>query len=96
MFGQTATSDIGNVMVHTTSYRGHTPEEIAERALAKIISVGGQCNPVLRDQALAFKSYINNVLITYLREAQREERTTICGKLRLQGNGDLADIIQRL
>tara|TARA_R110000868_G_scaffold221541_2_gene473296 strand:- start:550 stop:840 length:291 start_codon:yes stop_codon:yes gene_type:complete len=96
MFGQTATSDIGNVMVHTTSYRGHTPEEIAERALAKIISVGGQCDPVLRDQALAFKSYINNVLITYLREAQREERTTICGKLILNGQADLADIIQRL
>ncbi len=45
-----------NVKVVTTSGRGFTPEEIAERALDKIIYVGSQTHPAIRDQAEAFKS----------------------------------------
>ena len=33
-------SMVGNVVVHTADYRGHTPEEIAELALAKMIYIG--------------------------------------------------------
>ncbi len=40
-----------NVKVLTTSGRGFTPEEVAERALDRIISVGSQTHPAIRDQA---------------------------------------------
>ena len=49
--GQNAFSD---VKILTTSNRGFTPEEIAERALAKIMHVGENAPPAIRDQALAF------------------------------------------
>ena len=45
--------DVGNVLVRTTSNRGFTPEEIAERALDKIVYVGSQSHPAIRDQAEA-------------------------------------------
>ena len=44
----------GDVMVMTTEGRGFTPEEIAERALDKIIHVGSNAHPAIRDQAEAF------------------------------------------
>ena len=37
-------SDIGNVMVMATEGRGFTPEEVAERALDKIIYVGSNAH----------------------------------------------------
>ena len=51
----------GNVKVYTTSNRGFTPEEISERAVDKIISVGSQTHPVIREQAEAFKENIRKV-----------------------------------
>jgi hypothetical protein len=88
-------SMISDVVVHTADYRGHTPEEIAERALDKIIYVGKDSNPLLLEQAKAFKDGIRAVLIHYLREAQTAERTTICGHLIKGGHADLAEIIRR-
>ena len=35
----TATSELGQVFVQTTDHRGHTVEEIAERAANRILSV---------------------------------------------------------
>jgi hypothetical protein len=45
----------GNVNVYTTSNRGFTPEEISERAVDKIISVGSQTHPVIREQPQTIK-----------------------------------------
>lgn len=87
---------LGGVKVHTTSNRGFTPEEITERALDKIIYIGEQSHPAIRDQAQAFKEAIRGVLVFYLREAQKSERTTIVAMLRKNGFGDVADVIGRL
>jgi hypothetical protein len=57
-----ATGSVGSVMVMATEGRGSTPEEIAERALDKIIYVGSNTHPVIRDQAEAFKDSIRAVL----------------------------------
>ncbi len=43
------------VEVHTTSGRGFTPEEVAERCADKIISISDNANPAIRDQARAFR-----------------------------------------
>jgi hypothetical protein len=87
---------LGGVQVHTTSNRGFTPEEIAQRALDKIIHVGEQSHPAIRDQAQAFKDHIRNVLVFYLREAQQSERTNIVASLTKQGFEDMAQLIRRI
>lgn len=87
---------LGGVKVYTTTDRGFTPEEIAERALDKIIYVGEQSHPVIRDQAQAFKDSIRSILVFYLCEAQNSERTTIMAGLKKQGLDELAELIRRI
>jgi hypothetical protein len=87
---------LGGVSVHTVSNRGWNPEELADRALDKIIHIGESSPPAIREQALAYKERIRHVLMFYLREAQSSERTTICVKLEQQGHSSLAGIIRSL
>lgn len=87
---------VGSVMVQTTDYRGFTPEELADRALDKIIQIGDSSHPVIIEQAKAFRAQIRAVLVHYLREAQSSERTTIYGELIKHGQVDLAEIIRRM
>lgn len=94
MFGAVMTP--GNVMVATTSNRGFTPEEIADRMVAKIIAVADTAPPPIKDQALAFKERLIPLCAFYLREAARSDRTTVSNKLRDAGFPDAADIIARI
>lgn len=96
MSGFSGGMQIGPVSVFTTQNRGSTPEEIADRALSKIIYIGEQSHPVIVEQAKAFKEHIRAVLIAYLHEAQQSERTTIKAKLSLQGHDELAKVIGEL
>ena len=57
----------GGVKVMTTSGRGFNPEEVAERALDKIIAVGSDSHPAVRVQAEAFKNDIRKVLVQYMK-----------------------------
>jgi hypothetical protein len=84
----------GSVSVLTTDNRGFTPEEIAERALDKIIYVGGNSHPYLRDQAEAFRENIRQVLIFYMQEAIKSDRTTIAARLREAGHPELVKLLQ--
>jgi len=85
--------DLGGVKVFTTDNRGFTAEEIAERALDKIIYVGDQSHPVIAEQARTFKEHIKRVLVHYLGEAQESERITICAKLSQAGHPEIAKLI---
>jgi hypothetical protein len=89
-------SEIGYVKVFTTENRGFNAEEIAERALDKIIYVGERSHPMLLEQARAFKEQLRAVLVHYLNEAQESERLTIASKLRAAGHPQIADIIGEL
>lgn len=89
-------SHLGNVVVHTTDYRGATPEELAARAVDRIIYVGKDSHPAIIEQARAYKQQIQQVLEFYMREAQQAERATICGKLLQQGHADLSKLIQNI
>jgi len=80
--------------VHTTSHRGHTPEEIAEFALAKIMYVSKDANPLIREQAEAFKDYIREVLVKYLKQAVQSDRTTLANKLRNAGHSELIKLLE--
>lgn len=84
------------VEVKTTQNRGFTPDEVAERCVAKIISVSDTAHPGIRDQANAFRTHIERVVAFYMREAIRSDRTTIYNALKDAGHPELADAIRRL
>jgi hypothetical protein len=83
----------GDVMVMTTQGRGFTPEEIAERALDKIIYVGGNSHPAIRDQAEAFKDSIRQVLVYYMHEAVRSHNVTLVNKFHNAGHSEFIPIL---
>jgi hypothetical protein len=85
--------DVGSVVVHTTQGRGFTPEEIAERALDKIIYVGSQTHPAIREQAEAFKDNIRQVLVYYMHEAIRSHHVTLTNKFNKAGHPELVPIL---
>jgi hypothetical protein len=83
----------GSVTVLTTDNRGFTPEELAERALDKIIYVGGNCHPAIRDQAEAFRENIRHVLVFYMNEAIKSDRTTLAASFREAGHPELIKLL---
>jgi hypothetical protein len=85
--------DVGSVMVMSTQGRGFTPEEVAERALDKIIYVGSSTHPAIRDQAEAFKDSIRNVLVHYMHEAVRSHNVTLVNKFIQAGHPELIPIL---
>ena len=84
------------VDVHTTTNRGFTPEEIAERCANKIISISDSANPAIQAQAHAFRQHIVKVLEFYMREAIKSDRTTVYNAIKDAGHLDLANLIRRL
>ena len=88
-----ATGNVGSVMVMATEGRGFTPEEIADRALDKIIYVGSQTHPAIREQAEAFKDNIRQVLIHYMHEAVRSHNVTLVNKFKQAGHPELIPIL---
>ena len=54
MFDVEVKASVGGFEVQTTNERGHTPEELAANAVAKIINIAASAAPVLRQQAEAF------------------------------------------
>ena len=88
-----ATGNVGDVMVMSTQGRGFTPEEIAERALDKIIHVGSSAHPAIRDQAEAFKDSIRQVLVYYMHEAIRSHNVTLVNKFQQAGHPELIPIL---
>ena len=64
--------------------------------LKKIMSVSRDAPPVIRDQALAHRDNLKDVLIFYMNKMAQSERTTIWALLKKQGHDDLAEIIRRL
>jgi len=86
---------LDKIQVATTENRGFLPEELAQRVADKIISVGDQSHPVIREQARAFKEQIANVVAFYLKEAVIQDRVTIANRLRDAGYPDLVHILEK-
>jgi hypothetical protein len=93
MIDQVGTVLGGSVTVATSSGRGFTPEEIAERALDKIIHVGSNTHPAIRDQAESFKDDIRQVLVYYMHEAVRSNKVTLANKFKSAGHPELASLL---
>ena len=80
--------------VITTSNGGMTPEQVAELCLAKIIYVGNDANPLLKEQALAYKDSIRQALVFYMKQAIKSNHTTIANKLHEAGNSELTKLLE--
>ena len=90
-----ATAILGNdVKILATEGRGFTPEEIAERAIEKIIYIGQDSHPLVRQQAEAYKEHIKSVVLFYLKEAVKSDRTTLANRLRDAGHPELIKILE--
>lgn len=96
MFKMAVESNMGDVVVKTTEHRGLSPEELAERAVEQIVSVSSSVDPVVRQQAEAFKSRIYHVVLGIIDQAIKSDRTTLMNEFIQQGHPDIADILRRL
>lgn len=90
---QEAGGVIGNIQVIATQGRGQTPEELAEQAVNRIISVGDKSHPLLAEQARAFREDIKKVLIQYMHSAIRGEKVTLVNKFKQAGYPELVKIL---
>jgi hypothetical protein len=94
MISQQSQVTLADVMVQATSNRGFTPEEVAERALNKILSVSETAPHFIRDQANAFRSDIKEVLVHYMKEAIKSDRTTLTNKFINSGHPELIELLR--
>ena len=86
--------NVGSVTVTTTVNRGMNAEEWAELAVRKIVSVSMDSPMPIREQALAFRENIKNILIHYFKKVARSERTTVKAILEKEGYFELAKHIE--
>ena len=82
--------------VYTSNNSGHSPEQLADMALNKIMIVSENAPPVIRDQAIAHRDKLKEILIYYMKSMALSERTTIWALMKKQGHEDIAEIIRRL
>ena len=90
---ENSTAVVGSVFVKTVDNRGLTPEEVAEIALDRIVYVGEQSHPLIREQALVFKENVREVLVFYMKEAVKNDRATIANKLKNAGYPELINLL---
>lgn len=94
MFIGSAVPGIVNVM--TSSNGGHSPEQIAELCVDRLIRVSDSAPPEIAMQAKAFREQMLAVVLHYVRMAAREDRESVITKLELAGAADVAQQIRRL
>ena len=86
---------LGNIKAMGVSGRGFTPEELAENALDRIISISASADPVIRQQAEAFREHIRAVLVSYGKQCVRSNHTTIANRLRDAGHPELTQLLEK-
>jgi|APGre2960657423_1045063.scaffolds.fasta_scaffold01438_12 hypothetical protein len=85
---------LNNVTVRTTNNRGRTPEELADEAMDKVLYVGENVHPAIRDQAQAYREQIRALFVYYMRQAIVSDRTTLSAKLKSYGHADLVKLLE--
>ena len=68
---------VGVPVVITTDHRGLTPEELADLAMDKILSVSVTAPKEIREQALTYRALIRDVVLDHLRMAIVHDRVTV-------------------
>jgi hypothetical protein len=86
--------ELTGVTVMATSGRGFTPEEVAERAMNKLVFVSDTAPQEIRDQATAYRAQIKEVIVHYMKEAIRSDRTTLINKFTEAGHPELIELLR--
>jgi hypothetical protein len=87
---------VGAVNIMTSDNGGLSNDQIAEMAANKIMYISDEAPEPIRLQAEAFKDRVRNLVQYYVELARKEERATICAKVREAGQMELANAIGRL
>jgi len=90
------TGEVGNVSVMATSHTTLGPDHWAKRASDQIMSVGKDAHPLIAEQALEFKGFIDKAVRHYMYEAIKEDRSRIVTLLRSADHNDLANSVERM
>ena len=96
MLGQSGVPQVGSVTVKTTSHTGLPIEHWADRCLERIIYVAPDSTSIMKDQAEAYRANIRAVLIHYMTQAIKSDRTTLYNLFAKQGHRDMAEILRKL
>lgn len=94
MFSADSAAEIGEIKIHKVDHRGFSPEELAEQALNRIIYVGDQSHPAIRDQAEAFRDHIRQVLVFYMKRAIESRNTTLINRFNEAGHPELIKFLE--
>ena len=86
---------LGQIKAMGVSGRGFTPEELADNTLDRIISISASADPVIRQQAEAFREHIRLVLVSYGNQCVNSNKTTIANRLRDAGHPDLTKLLEK-
>lgn len=87
---------LGPVLVQTIDGRGPTVPELAARCAQRIVYVGDSAPPVIREQARAFQSRVEQVILSYMTQVVDQERNRIARELELTGQHDAAQVVRDL
>ena len=96
MFEIDASISGGEVSVVTTDNRGLSVEEAAQMAVDKILYVAEDAPEPLREQAMAFKDTVREVIVYYMKHAVDQDRATVAARLREAGYSELAKNLRSL
>jgi hypothetical protein len=89
-------AQVGSPFVVTSNNGGHSPEQVAELCVNRLIQISDTAPPELAQQARAFREQMLAVILHYVKMAAAEDRATVCTKLKQAGHAQLADQIRRL
>ena len=87
---------VGSVSIVTSENGGLSNDQIADMLANKLIYVSEDAPEPIRLQAEAFKDRVRNLAQHYIELARKEERASICAKVRDAGQLALAKAIGRL
>lgn len=88
-------ASVMSVEVATTSNGGHPPEFWASRAAERIVQVSESAHPAIREQAVAFRNAVEQVILFHIKRAIQSDRTTVHYLLTEAGQPKLADLLRR-
>lgn len=81
------------VEVATTENGGHPPEFWAKLATNRIVQISDGTHPALREQAVAFRDAVEQVILLYMQKAIQSDRTTVSHLVTEAGQPKLAELL---
>ena len=87
---------VGAVNIVTSENGGLSNDQIADMLASKLIYISDEAPEPIRLQAEAFQDRVRILAQYYIELARKEERASICAKVRDAGQLELAKAIGRL